>query len=62
MAVDHGHIDVVKVLLERGANTEIKNLKGWTVMHKAAAKGWEEIIRLLAQKGADVNAEVKAGQ
>ncbi len=50
-AVFRGHIEVVKLLLNRGASP---NLKGWadlSPLHAAAMAGHEEVTRLLLQYG-----------
>ena len=51
-----GQCEVVKLLLERGANIETKDSQGETPLIKAAATGQADVIKLLLAKGAKVNA------
>ncbi|MEZ0327389.1 MAG: ankyrin repeat domain-containing protein [Fimbriimonas sp.] len=53
-----GHIDAVKLLLERGAAVDqvSKNPLGVTPLHAALANGHKEIARVLIRAGADVGA------
>lgn len=52
-ACDKGHVEVVKLLLERGANPDVKDtFYGATPMSWAAPKGFVEIVQLLIEKGA----------
>ena len=55
-ACDKGRTEVVKLLLERGANPNTKDtFYNFTPIGWAAQKGHGEIIRLLLDKGAEVN-------
>ena len=61
------HEDVVKILLDAGADTEhtngkIKNLKGLTALHMAASKKSLAIVRLLVEKGAKLHAKHYKGE
>jgi ankyrin repeat protein len=65
-AVSYGKNDTrksaVKILLERGANPNAKTSRdGETPFHKAVSRGDIEIVRLLIDYGADVNAVSKFG-
>ena len=51
----HGHMEIVQLLLENGANTNAKRNDGWTPLHDAATQGHEEIAELLIANGADIN-------
>ena len=51
----HGHMEIVQLLLENGANTNAKRNDGWAPLHDAAAQGHEEIAELLIANGADIN-------
>ena len=50
-----GHGDVVALLLERGADIEIRNKGGLTALHAAAYGGNLDVVELLVAKGAAVN-------
>ncbi|KAF6811199.1 hypothetical protein CSOJ01_05878 [Colletotrichum sojae] len=57
IAAREGHVDVVKHLLEAGANIEQSNVFGSTPLFIASDWGKDAIVRLLLQKGADVEAK-----
>lgn len=59
IAAKESHIDVVSLLCELGADIEAKNRFGWTPLLWAAASGWEGVVKILIERGADVN--VRAG-
>ncbi|XP_044741981.1 oxysterol-binding protein-related protein 1-like [Chrysoperla carnea] len=50
-----GHYDMVKVLLDNGANVNCVNRDGDTALHKAAFIGNTDLVVLLIQHNADVN-------
>jgi ankyrin repeat protein len=52
LAAAHGHTDLVKALLDRGAVVNARDGTGWTPLHAAAYGGHPEIIRLLLERGA----------
>lgn len=54
----YGEIDIVKLLLSRGADIHAKCKEGgMTALHYAAAYGQKEVAELLITKGANVNAK-----
>jgi ankyrin repeat protein len=53
-AVAAGHGTVVQMLLERGADSNIREGNGYTPLHAAAQNGDEEMIRILLYGGADL--------
>ncbi|MDE1151421.1 MAG: ankyrin repeat domain-containing protein [Micavibrio sp.] len=62
-AVQQGHIDIVRTLLERGARlTTVDVLNGQGLLHIAAARGDLKMAGLLIAAGIDVLAEDKRGQ
>ncbi|KAJ3047048.1 hypothetical protein HK102_013012, partial [Quaeritorhiza haematococci] len=53
----NGQFDVVRYLLEKGADAEAKDSSNNTPLHYASAYGWMEVVRLLVEWGeVDVNA------
>jgi len=60
-AVSAGDIDMVRLLIKKGANINVKDRKGVTALMEATGKGYIDIARLLIEKGADVNAKSDEG-
>ena len=54
--------DVVRELLDAGADVGSRQEGGYTALHSAAAGGDEAIVRLLLEYGADPTARTEAGQ
>ncbi|CAD7953312.1 unnamed protein product [Amoebophrya sp. A25] len=54
-AVESGHVDVCKILLDAGADVNVSHpgLDGWTPLHLACWQNELAIIDLLVQRGAD---------
>ncbi|KAK1241331.1 hypothetical protein MKX08_001305 [Trichoderma sp. CBMAI-0020] len=53
----YGHPAVVRLLLEKGADVEVKDYNGRAPLSWAAENGHETVVRLLLEKGADVEAK-----
>ena len=53
MAADKGHLEVVRLLLESGADKDYTTRSGTTALHSAAENGHLEVVRLLLDSGAD---------
>ena len=51
-AAANNRTDVVRFLLERGANINKQDHNGWTVLHHASHSNSTNVIRLLLQHGA----------
>jgi len=52
----------VKLLLDKGANTNLRNKKGETALMLAAYRGYTDIASLLLDKGADIEAKNADGR
>ncbi|KAL5591167.1 hypothetical protein FOBRF1_014724 [Fusarium oxysporum] len=57
----NGNIEVVKMLLVKGADAAAATKGGWTPLHQASQKGHLEIGKMLLEKGADAAAATKGG-
>jgi len=60
-AVSSDNTELVKLLLEHGADARAKSKHGETALHSAASRGDTEIAAMLIERGADVNAEISGG-
>ena len=61
LVVDNGRVEVVRVLIEHGADINVGTNRGSTPSH-VAARGSVEIVRVLLKHGATVDAEDNEGQ
>jgi ankyrin repeat protein len=61
-AVERGHEAVGRLLLDRGADTDVANMDGQTPLCLAAERGDEAVMRLLLDRGAETNAVDKDGR
>lgn len=59
MAAFLGHANVITLLLDKGANIEKPTLRGETALHLAARANQTDIMRLLLNNGANVDAKAK---
>ncbi|XP_048249888.1 uncharacterized protein LOC124128376 [Haliotis rufescens] len=55
VACENGHIDIVRLLIEKGADVTAAAKDGCTPLHCACKNGHIDIVRLLIEKGADVS-------
>ncbi len=55
LASEHGYQEIVKMLLEKGANVNLSTNTGATPLLVASENGHTEVIEALIQRGADVN-------
>ena len=58
-AADHGHIDLVNALLERGADVNQRMSNNCTALMTASDSGRIEIMKILLDNGADLSAAAK---
>ena len=56
-AAANGHVNVMRVLLDAGANMSYRHTKGWTALIEASKKSHFDAVKLLLERGADVNQE-----
>lgn len=54
-----GHLGVAKILMVKGADVNVKNDYDETLLYLAAKKGQSELVKLLADRGVDVEAKSK---
>jgi ankyrin repeat protein len=57
-----GQIEVVRLLIERGADVNARQQSGFTPLHEAALTGKLEFARLFLDHGADINAKNDDGK
>lgn len=60
-AARHGHLDICKLLIEHGANTNPQNPNNFTPLHAAAWNGNAEIIKILIAHGAQIDVHDATG-
>jgi ankyrin repeat protein len=56
------YVDAVKLCLDRGADVNAANSLGLAAIHGAANRGWESIIKILAEHGAKLDVKDKEGR
>jgi ankyrin len=55
LAAQHGHVDIARLLLEKGADPNMHTENGFTPLHWAADNGKLELVNLLLERGASLN-------
>jgi len=62
IACHNGHVDVARMLLDKGAEVDRAETRGgWTPLHAACGNGHVDVALLLLEKGAEVNRASKYG-
>lgn len=56
-----GLAEMARLLIDNGADLNIRNDEGFTPLHGAAGEGQKELVVILIAHGADVNARNKRG-
>ena len=59
IASEYGQYEVVRLLLERGADVMAKDHTGMTALHVASAKGRKDVVRLFLEKGSSKEINLK---
>jgi ankyrin repeat protein len=54
-ASENGYLEIVKILLDHGANPNFADEFGRTPLHRAALMRYEKVVDLLLKRGANVN-------
>ena len=62
MASRHGHLEVSRVLVDRGADVNAREKKHRTPLYLSAYNGHLEVVKLLLERGADVHALSSEGE
>ena len=62
LAALHGHLNVVELLLDNGAKTDVRDSWNCTPLHNAAGKGHKEIVEELISFGANPDMETLKGK
>ena len=61
-AASEGHYEIVGMLMDRGANADLKTNNGYTCLHLAAAGGHNDSAKVLIQKGANIKCTDEFGR
>lgn len=62
-AIKEGNVGMVELFVNEDPKiAKLGNMRGYTLLHFAAKEGQEEIIKLLINKGADINALALKGE
>jgi len=62
VAAERGYTEVVKALIDSGADVNAQRNNGWSALIHAARYGRTETVRVLMDAGADVNAKSNDGK
>ncbi|KAK1265357.1 hypothetical protein QJS04_geneDACA010641 [Acorus gramineus] len=62
LAAGKGHVRMVRMLVEGGADKDARSGNGWTAMHRAAANGDLDMVVALLEMGADCEIPTVRGQ
>ncbi len=61
-AAERGDLELVKALLDKGADVNATDVDGSTLLMRAAGAGNANLVKLLINRGADADAETYVGQ
>jgi len=54
-AAEHGHEQIICLLIENGIDINSLDYGGHTALHRASERGRANVVRLLLHQGADFN-------
>lgn len=57
----NGHVQAIRLLLDRGADPHARSSEGWQPLHSAVKWGHIEAAAMLLSAGADINAQTNGG-
>jgi FOG: Ankyrin repeat len=61
-AAGDGDLDaLIDIAKEDASALHLEDMNGWQPIHEAARSGYMEVVKFLADQGADVNARTNAG-
>jgi ankyrin repeat protein len=61
-AIIKGNVEEVKQCLTLGEDVNLRGLANMTPLHRAAQNGRKEMVELLIENGADINAMTDSGE
>ncbi|WP_353279656.1 ankyrin repeat domain-containing protein [Wolbachia endosymbiont (group B) of Xanthorhoe designata] len=61
IAAENGHTNIVEILVEKGADVNVRDHHANTVLYLATNNGHEGIVEILLEKGANVNGKSSFG-
>jgi uncharacterized protein len=62
MAASHNQLEIVKYLIKKGADLNYAHpVEKTTALHLAAYAGFKDVVKALADGGADINKKMKGG-
>lgn len=63
IAAKTGQLDELEEKLKRGSREilEERDENGWQILHQAVAGGFQDVVKMLVSKGAEINARTHGG-
>ncbi|UCK58910.1 hypothetical protein AFCA_001744 [Aspergillus flavus] len=61
VASEEGNLEIVRTLLEQGADVTMADIDGWTPIYTASHNGHTQVVRLLIENGSNVNTSESGG-
>jgi hypothetical protein len=59
---DNEYLEAAKLCLEKGADVNAVNTQGFTAMHGATNRGFDAMVKLLAEHGSKLDVKDKQGR